>query len=672
MTIKQKIRILTFSICLLMVLLSTFMLWKLVLIRHDLKHVHSCTNITLSLQKLRYSIYEQEHQASHLLIWEDENYREGFQDYSRNVKKHFEVLKEQRSQQETWDGIKIEASYLSNLEADYTAFLASIETVFTAYDSGRTDVAKVLLKEQAEDVFLVKLSTDLDQLFALRLDNIQNLYKQITAHVGFLPWLLDETLFDVNESLRALAYAQALDKTNDNLSRMEMELMNYLSTGNLQDLEGFWFLVRDNKHHTANLHRIISQQEALGIKGEEEDRQSLNALEAHLLTLLSERKKMIQAKQAALNSATAFMFDDESHERLERQMEQLVDVLLEDANLELREIHNELFQRTTRLFSLNIVLFLLASGFVLAIIFRWNNQLLASLEMLGEGADLIRRGEFGQSIDLQSNDELGDLSTTLNFMSTALKDKHEELQRFIQIVSHDLRAPLVSLHGFAHILREDISALEETIQHEYPMLTKEQQEPLSELLTRRIPESIDFISSSASRMDRLVDAILKLSRAGQIVLRPEPVKLAEVVEVLLGSIAHQISSKNVVVTVGSLPEVIVDPLSIEQILGNLIDNALKYLDPDRPGEIQITSTHQSGETVIQVKDNGSGISTENQSRIFDLFKRGVHPDIPGEGLGLAYVKTLLVRQGGRIWCESVPGQGSSFNFTLTCSRESQT
>jgi signal transduction histidine kinase len=148
------------------------------------------------------------------------------------------------------------------------------------------------------------------------------------------------------------------------------------------------------------------------------------------------------------------------------------------------------------------------------------------------------------------------------------------------------------------------------------------------------------------------------------VLKPEPIDMREIVTSILRALAHQIEQRKTVVTIGELPTITADRLAMEQIMGNLLDNALKYLDPVREGRIAILAEQNSEEIVFHISDNGRGIAQEDMDKIFEIFRRAGKQDVPGEGMGLAYVKTLVRRQGGRIWCESEPGKGTTFSFTI--------
>jgi signal transduction histidine kinase len=134
---------------------------------------------------------------------------------------------------------------------------------------------------------------------------------------------------------------------------------------------------------------------------------------------------------------------------------------------------------------------------------------------------------------------------------------------------------------------------------------------------------------------------------------------------IFASVQHQLDEKNIEVKVDDdLPIIFSDRLGIEQIFGNLVDNAIKYLSPDRPGEIRISTTDRSSFVEIDVADNGRGIAPADHERIFELFRRSGPQSVKGEGIGLAHVRTMVRRMGGDITVESDIGRGSRFKVRL--------
>jgi signal transduction histidine kinase len=246
-----------------------------------------------------------------------------------------------------------------------------------------------------------------------------------------------------------------------------------------------------------------------------------------------------------------------------------------------------------------------------------------------------------------------------------LKQSNEEVKRFTYVASHNLRAPLVNLKGFSEELSYALEVIGSAMSTALPHLDERQQQAVTIALQEDVPEALGFIDCSVTRMDGLTKALLKLSRLGRHELKREPVDMNALVQETLQTLVRQIEEHQVKVTVGSLPTVVADRTSMEQIMGNLLNNAVLYLDPDRPGEIEITGERDHEKTTFRVRDNGRGIAEKDMDKVFAPFRRAGKQDVAGEGVGLAYVQTLVRRHGGRIWCESEPGVGTTFTFTLS-------
>ncbi|WP_376998816.1 sensor histidine kinase [Azospirillum himalayense] len=246
-----------------------------------------------------------------------------------------------------------------------------------------------------------------------------------------------------------------------------------------------------------------------------------------------------------------------------------------------------------------------------------------------------------------------------------LRRANDEIQRFAYIVSHDLRAPLVNVMGFTGEFEAGLASVRAHLDR-LPWdggdaLASEARRAVEEDL----PEAIGFISASTTKMDRLINAILALARQGGRAMNPEPVSMQSLLESVAASLRHQASEQHCTIDIeGPLPFLVADRLALEQVFGNLLDNAIKYLDPARTGRIAIRGRLEEERLVFDVVDNGRGIAPQDHERIFELFRRSGVQDRPGEGIGLAYVRTLVRRLQGEVTIESVPGQGSVFRISL--------
>jgi signal transduction histidine kinase len=247
-----------------------------------------------------------------------------------------------------------------------------------------------------------------------------------------------------------------------------------------------------------------------------------------------------------------------------------------------------------------------------------------------------------------------------------LRAANEEIQRFAYIVSHDLRAPLVNVMGFT----AELEAAARTMRrHAAALTTAGGAVPpeLEEAVERDLPEAIRFIRTSTDKMDRLIGAILRLSREGRRLLQPERVAMGALVRAVLDSLAHQVQEAGAQVEVGLLPDLVSDRLAVEQVFTNLLDNALKYRDPGRPLRLAVRGRVEGEMRVFEIEDTGRGIAERDRERIFELFRRAggqtlSSGGVPGEGVGLAHARALVRRLGGRIELDSAPGRGSVFRL----------
>jgi signal transduction histidine kinase len=254
------------------------------------------------------------------------------------------------------------------------------------------------------------------------------------------------------------------------------------------------------------------------------------------------------------------------------------------------------------------------------------------------------------------------LEATVASRTAELRQANEEIQHFAHIVSHDLRSPLVNIMGFTGELEVVRKELFERLSSLRARLEVDS-EP-DERLAREFDEALNFIKNSITRMERLIKAILKLTREGRRELRLESIDMTEMARAAADGFGYQAQEAGASITIEPLPPCVGDRLALEQIFANLLENALKYLRDDTPGQIRVTGRATGSEVVYEVHDNGRGIEPNDRERIFEVFRRSGPQDRPGEGIGLTYVRTLVRRLGGTITVRSDPGQGSTFMVTL--------
>jgi signal transduction histidine kinase len=222
-----------------------------------------------------------------------------------------------------------------------------------------------------------------------------------------------------------------------------------------------------------------------------------------------------------------------------------------------------------------------------------------------------------------------------------LARSNAELETFASVVAHDLRSPLLTISGYCHLLQEE----------------------LGEEFQATAAPYFDQILSGAARMDRLIHDLLEYSRAACSRRPLQPVDMESVVVLARSNLEATIRAEQAQIEVDPLPTVIGDQTQLVQLLQNLLDNAIKFRRQPSP-RVRMTASRNGDCWQFTVQDNGIGIEHEHFDRIFQTFQRLHGREYAGTGIGLALCKKIVERHGGRIWLDSILGQGTTFHFTL--------
>ncbi len=219
----------------------------------------------------------------------------------------------------------------------------------------------------------------------------------------------------------------------------------------------------------------------------------------------------------------------------------------------------------------------------------------------------------------------------------------EESAAFSYTVSHDLRAPLRVVDGFARILKEDYGRQLDRIGNDH----------------------LDRVLGAAARMNAMIDAMLSVARLSTQPLTRQPVDLSQIARYIIDDLRRSQPQRRVDVKVQAGLRTVGDPTLLRQVLENLLSNAWKYTGQREQARIGLCALELDGHCVYEVHDNGAGFDMRHADRLFGLFQRlhGSH-EFPGTGVGLASVQRIVRRHGGEIWAESSPGEGARFRFTL--------
>ena len=235
----------------------------------------------------------------------------------------------------------------------------------------------------------------------------------------------------------------------------------------------------------------------------------------------------------------------------------------------------------------------------------------------------------------------------------------QDMETLMHVISHDLRAPIVTIQGFCQELTMACDRLKTLFEEE--ALSEAVRENIDPLVKQDIPEAVRFIRAGADSVNTVTSGILRFIRLGQMDIQWERLAMNHLMMSIVSSLEYQLKHKGVTIHIGDLPDCIGDEVLVTQVFSNLIDNAQKYLDPERPGEISIEGKTVDGWSVFAITDNGIGIPPEHHARIFQVFHRLGPQQEKGEGLGLAIVQRIIDRHQGKIEVESLPGKGTTFH-----------
>jgi len=235
-------------------------------------------------------------------------------------------------------------------------------------------------------------------------------------------------------------------------------------------------------------------------------------------------------------------------------------------------------------------------------------------------------------------DQVVDLAAVNSHLAAAV----EELEGFAYSVSHDLRAPLRAIDGFSRILLEDYA----------DKLDPEGQRVLN------------VVRTSTLKMGQLIDDILAFSRTARLEIKPEPIDMGALVRRTHAELAPGVAGRERAMDIGVLPDTHGDRAMLQRVWMNLLDNAIKFTAGKPDARIEIGASAGDGETIYYVRDTGVGFDMQYADKLFGVFQRLHGAEFSGTGIGLAIVKRIVTRHGGRVWAEGKVGDGATFYFTL--------
>lgn len=252
--------------------------------------------------------------------------------------------------------------------------------------------------------------------------------------------------------------------------------------------------------------------------------------------------------------------------------------------------------------------------------------------------------------------------TELARFNNMLIDKNKELENYVYVTSHDLRSPLVNIQGFGSRLKKQTDLIGEII--ETCDLADEKKIILKESIEQKIPHTLDFIFNNVSKMEKMLNGLLQLSRTGRVAMHVHQIQMRDLIIKVIQSVDHQLHELSSEITIGELPDCYGDENMLNQLFSNIISNAIKYRDPDRKLKINIDGVRRYRKILYRIRDNGIGIAKDHLDKIWQVFYRVDTKLVQGDGIGLSVVKRIVDKHNGQIWVESTELVGTTFFIEL--------
>jgi len=248
-----------------------------------------------------------------------------------------------------------------------------------------------------------------------------------------------------------------------------------------------------------------------------------------------------------------------------------------------------------------------------------------------------------------------------------MRKKYNELEQLLHIASHDLRTPIINILGFGGELELNLKDLDALLSSADNFITI--RDEIDPIIHNLIPLSLKHILFSAERLDAMLSGLSRLSHVDRAELAFKEIDMNKLLQNVLGTFEYRLQESGIDLVCKQLPSCYGDEFQLSQVFSNLIDNALKYLEPSRRGKVRIYGWRRGKQVTFCVEDNGIGIPQEHQKKIFDVFTRLNPGKGSGEGLGLAIARKIIERHNGEIWLESEPDKGCRFSLTLATTVE---
>ena len=533
--------------------------------------------------------------------------------------------------------------------------------VFDLAKNGKWDEAVLAFDYRLDPLLDNQILIDIDTAFRDGQEEVEEAYLSLLTNVSRLPWISGESSENLEMIQATLKYFVAVNRTNVALNKQSRCLADLIISSNERDLQLFFKYGTDVQDAVQDWLKAQREKIALGESNPAEYWANAVTFQKNYRQAMIVAERAISLKRQE-NSEEAILTVKDTMERLlDESLLPRIGQALQHGSVEISRLAGSArWQGVT----LIVVLSLLIVFGTLRLI----QSMLNPLRQIKSGMVAITQGRLDQRINLQSQDELGDLAQAFDHMAENLQSSQQEVERlhadleqrvmdrtaqlemanqeleaFSYSVSHDLRSPLMLISGLSQILHEDCR-------------TK---------LSSQDCEALLRIEEATRRMNQIIEALLELSQVSRSELKREIIDFTALAETTCRELSALSSGRHVEWHVTPGLRIFGDRDLLSLALRNLLENAWKYTAKQPAAVVEVGGRNEHGQAVYYVRDNGVGFAVDTAEELFRPFKR-LHDkkDFSGSGIGLATVDRIVRRHGGRIWAEGAEGEGATFFFTV--------
>ncbi|GAM08125.1 phytochrome-like protein cph1 [Geobacter sp. OR-1] len=662
MSIKTNMQIALLLVVSVLLATVGYMGWSTIRISNQLDRLMPSVVHLESIASARVGITRQMKEVVDCMVSKSATSQAEFDKISLATEEHFSrwesALRDKRDSSDFTDNEELKL--LNQIRDNYREWHGLAVNVIEYCQRKEFGRAKAVLSETSYLVQENALLKGIDNALEDGNSKVVTEFHLLVMALGRLPWSNYKALRKLERVQSTVDSAVALSRINAGLSKQLKEVMDDLVSP-VNSLRPFGWAGNETQTALNDFRRSARKLVELGLPESSKLLSQATTLENQYIKFTILCQQAMSSRQAGDVIKAAQLADIVVEQAMQEGLTPNLKESLNESNREIQELSSSVGWQGIGVVTVGAML-------VLAALLASLRGILKTFALLERETSAIAAGNLDYRIDIPANTELGKLASSFNSMTDSLQRTdadlrelnagleqrvaertaqlamvNEDLRLFSSSVCHDLRSPLSSISGYSQLL----------------LMTA------SDTLEPQTQEALQRIIASSEEMSEIIGALMKLARVTEDEISCEPVDLTLIASLVVAEIQERHPCRKVNVEIGKELHACGDGMLLKLVLENLIGNAWKFTSYKEDGAIKFDCSRDNGEAIYYVADNGAGFDMSMADSLFRPFGR-LHrsEEFDGTGIGLATVKRIIDRHGGRIWATGEPGKGATFYFTL--------